>query len=317
MTTLATLLVLCGIGSAAYFYQKPKKNKRSLKFFLVVALLTSGYGLGISSDPLPPSPQPKEVVKTIVNDQPKKQAQRLEDKNEQLEEEIKQKQHELATNQATLESLTNTQTNQANASTSLTTLNNPTPDLSTLAYSGQEVIAINNNEPGFSAADLDTSKGAWQHYGDLDTLNRVTTADALLNKNLMPTQPRERLYINPTGWHNKKISSGWLYNRSHLIGFQLTGQNNNIKNLMTGTRQLNDPGMVDYENHIAQYLKQNPNNYVRYSVRPIFAGSELLARGVQLRAQSVNSSAVEFNVYIFNVQPGVTLNYNDGTSQVG
>ena len=86
---------------------------------------------------------------------------------------------------------------------------------------------------------------------------------------------------------------------------------------MTGTRQLNDPGMVDYENHIAQYLKQNPNNYVRYSVRPIFAGSELLARGVQLRAQSVNSSAVEFNVYIFNVQPDVTLNYNDGTSQVG
>lgn len=141
--------------------------------------------------------------------------------------------------------------------------------------------------------------------------------NALLNQSLMPTSKREALHVNPTGWHNKRISSGWLYNRCHLIGYQLTGQNNNLKNLMTGTRQLNDPDMLRYENEVADYIKQSPKNYVRYRVTPIFRGSELLARGVEMEGQSVFSNSVHFNVYIFNVQDGVKLNYTDGTSRIG
>jgi DNA-entry nuclease len=132
----------------------------------------------------------------------------------------------------------------------------------------------------------------------------------------MPTVKRTELTWNPTGWHNKKIASGWLYNRSHLIGYQLSGQNNNPKNLITGTRELNAPEMLAHEDDIAYYLKQNPNGYVRYRVTPIFRGNELLPRGVQMEAQSVGSNAVHFNVYIFNVQSGVTLNYQDGTSRI-
>ena len=133
----------------------------------------------------------------------------------------------------------------------------------------------------------------------------------------MPRSEREPLYVNPTGWHNKRISSGWLYNRCHLIGYQLTGQNNNLKNLITGTRQLNDPDMLKYENRVADYIKASGNHYIRYRVTPIWRGNELLARGVQMEAQSIGDNSVRFNVYIFNVQPGVALNYKDGTSRVG
>lgn len=132
----------------------------------------------------------------------------------------------------------------------------------------------------------------------------------------MPTKAREPLYWNPTAWHNKKISGGWLYNRSHLIGYQLTGQNNNPKNLITGTRQLNDPGMLKYENQVASYLKSSSRHYIRYRVKPIFRGRELLARGVEIEAQATGSNAVRFHVYIFNVQDGVKLNYSNGTSLV-
>lgn len=110
---------------------------------------------------------------------------------------------------------------------------------------------------------------------------------------------------------------GWLYNRCHLIGYQLTGQNNNLKNLMTGTRQLNDPDMLRYEDEVADYLKESNSNYVRYRVTPVFRGNELLARGVEMEGQSVKSNSVHFNVYIFNVQEGVSLNYATGTSKVG
>lgn len=183
-------------------------------------------------------------------------------------------------------------------------------------YQGQKVITINRNRPTFSKKALSTKKGAWQSYHNLDSLNRAGEADALLNKRLMPTKAREPLNWNPTAWHNKKIAGGWLYNRSHLIGYQLTGQNNNPKNLITGTRQLNDPGMLQYENQVASYLKSSSRHYIRYRVKPIFRGRELLARGVEMEAQSTGSNAVRFHVYIFNVQDGVKLNYSNGTSVV-
>ena len=186
-----------------------------------------------------------------------------------------------------------------------------------LNYSGKDIVTVNGNKPSFSKATKSKSKGPWQKYSNLDYLNRAHAANALLNSRLMPRSEREPLYVNPTGWHNKRISSGWLYNRCHLIGYQLTGQNNNLKNLITGTRQLNDPDMLKYENRVADYIKASGNHYVRYRVTPIWRGNELLARGVQMEAQSIGDNSVRFNVYIFNVQPGVTLNYKDGTSRVG
>lgn len=188
--------------------------------------------------------------------------------------------------------------------------------LAQLDYQGQQVIIVNNNQPTFTKDDLDTSKGSWQNYAALDRYNRATGANALLNKSMMPTAKREPLHVNPSGWHNKKVNGKYLYNRSHLIGYQLSGQNNNWKNLITGTRSLNDPAMVKYEDQIADFLKGLPSQYVRYQVIPIYRGDEAVARGVHVEAQSVGSNAVQLNVYIFNVQDGVNINYRDGTSQV-
>lgn len=178
------------------------------------------------------------------------------------------------------------------------------------------VRVVNHNNPGFSKATLSTKHGAWQRYGNLDGYNRATAANALLNRKLMPKGQREALYVNPTAWHNKKIKTGWLYNRCHLIGYQLTGQNNNLKNLITGTRQLNDPGMTTYENRVAAYLKASPKHYVRYRVTPVFKGHELLARGVKMQMQSVGSNKIRYNVYLPNTQSGMRLNYATGYSKV-
>ncbi|WP_241559473.1 DNA/RNA non-specific endonuclease [Lacticaseibacillus hulanensis] len=182
-------------------------------------------------------------------------------------------------------------------------------------YHSKQIITVNGNRTDFSAKDL-KSKKAWATYSNLDHYNRATMAQANLNYKLMPKKDRQPLYIDPTGWHNKKISGGYLFNRSHLIGFQLTGQNNNMKNLITGTASLNTPSMEHYENQVAAYLRKNHKNYVRYRVQPIFRGKELLARGVHMEAQSLGSKAIAFNVYIFNVQKGVKLDYRTGNSVV-
>lgn len=183
-------------------------------------------------------------------------------------------------------------------------------------YSGTQTIDVNNGEPVFTETDLSTTNGSWETYGNLDALNRPTDAEALLNLAMQLKEKREPLTFDPTGWHNKKLKNGYLYNRSHLIGFQLSGENNNPKNLITGTRQLNSPEMLRFESDINYYLEQNPDAFVRYSVVPIFKDNELVARGVHLQAQSIGSDAIKFNVYIHNIQDGVTINYSDGTSQV-
>jgi DNA-entry nuclease len=194
--------------------------------------------------------------------------------------------------------------------------NQTNQELANSTYSGQITIEVNGNKPSFTSADLSTKQGAWQTFGNLDTLNRPTDAEALLNLAMQPTEKREALTVKPTGWHNKKLKKGYLYNRSHLIGFQLSGENNNPKNLITGTRQLNDPEMLRYEDEINDYLEAHPKDFVRYSVIPVFKDQELVARGVHLQAQSINSTSVSFNVFIYNIEDGVTINYTDGTSVV-
>jgi DNA-entry nuclease len=189
-------------------------------------------------------------------------------------------------------------------------------DLANMDYNGQQQITVNDNNPGFPAEEL-TVRTPWEKYADLDGLNRVVEADALLNQSLMPKAKREPLVWNPTGWHNKKMPDGkFIYNRSHLIGYQFTGQNNNPKNLMTGTVSLNNPEMLVNEDTIAAYLKESPKHYVRYSVKPIYRGNELVARGVWMRAQSLTDQRIRLNTYIFNVQNGMKIDYATGYSQI-
>lgn len=189
-------------------------------------------------------------------------------------------------------------------------------DLVKMDYNGQQQITVNDNNPGFPAEEL-TVRTPWEKYADLDGLNRAVEADALLNQSLMPKVKREPLVWNPTGWHNKKMPDGkFIYNRSHLIGYQFTGQNNNPKNLMTGTVSLNNPEMLVNEDTIAAYLKESPKHYVRYSVKPIYRGNELVARGVWMRAQSLTDQRIRLNTYIFNVQNGMKIDYATGYSQI-
>ncbi|EOA8345827.1 DNA/RNA non-specific endonuclease [Enterococcus hirae] len=179
----------------------------------------------------------------------------------------------------------------------------------------KQVEIVNHNQPSFSEKELSLELGAWQRFYKLDRLNRVGEANAMLHKSMMSTEKRERLYIDPTGWKQKKMKNGdYLYNRCHLIGFQLTGENNNPKNLITGTRSFNTPGMVEYENQVAEYLRKT-GNHVRYRVTPHFKGDELVARGVQLEAQSIEDNQISFNVYIHNTQEGYTIDYLTGSSR--
>lgn len=282
-------------------------NKRKFVtiFSSFLMLLTlSGCSNAQSSQGTVLAKAPKTVVK--YNRTAKIKATKIEAKNRKTEQKIKTLDKKIAKLRRQLKKYSS-----AHAVESVSAAK-----LATLTYTGKDTITVNNNDPSFSKTDLSTADGAWQRYGNLDGLNRVTTANALLNKSLMPNSPREPLHVDPTGWHNKRIAGGWLYNRCHLIGFQLTGQNNNLKNLMTGTRQLNDPDMLRYEDEVAEYLKESGNNYVRYRVTPVFRGDELLARGVEMEGQSVSSNTVHFNVYIFNVENGVRLNYATGTSRI-
>ncbi|EBH4247524.1 DNA-entry nuclease [Listeria monocytogenes] len=189
------------------------------------------------------------------------------------------------------------------------------PSLANETFHGNQVISVNNQIPVFTKEELSLKDGAWQKFSDLDSLNRVGEANAMLHNSMMPKDDREPLYVNPTGWKNKKTKTGWLYNRAHLIGFQLTGENNNPKNLMTATRSLNTPCMLEYENRVADYLHET-NNHVRYRVTPIFKDNELVARGVEMQAQSIEDDELQFNVYIFNVEEDMEINYQDGTSKV-
>ena len=282
-------------------------NKRKFVtiFSSFLMLLTlSGCSNAQSSQGTVLAKAPKTVVK--YNRTAKIKATKIEAKNRKTEQKIKTLDKKIAKLRRQLKKYSS-----AHAVESVSAAK-----LATLTYTGKDIITVNNNDPSFSKTDLSTADGAWQRYGNLDGLNRATTANALLTTSLLPNSPRASLHAAPTRRHHKRIAGGWLYNRCHLIGFQLTGQNNNLKNLMTGTRQLNDPDMLRYEDEVAEYLKESGNNYVRYRVTPVFRGDELLARGVEMEGQSVSSNTVHFNVYIFNVENGVRLNYATGTSRI-
>ena len=178
---------------------------------------------------------------------------------------------------------------------------------------------INNNVPYFIEDEITTE--VFELYSELDGLGRCGVAYANICKELMPTEPRGEIgMIKPTGWHTVKyndlIDGNYLYNRCHLIGFQLAGENANEKNLITGTRFLNVEGMLPFENQIANYVKST-DNHVLYRVTPIFDGDNLVASGVLMEAYSVedDGTGVQFCVYCPNVQPGIVIDYKTGDSK--
>ena len=187
------------------------------------------------------------------------------------------------------------------------------------AYSGEPFVVLNDNMPLFTNEDYTTQ--SYETYEDLDALNRCTLTISCIGRDLMPTEDRGNIgQVKPTGWVTTKydfVDGKYLYNRCHLIGFQLTGENANERNLITGTRYMNVDGMLPFENMVADYVKET-GNHVLYRVIPVFEGSELVARGVTMEAWSVedNGEGICFYVYVYNVQPGVEIDYATGESRL-
>lgn len=186
-------------------------------------------------------------------------------------------------------------------------------------FSGEPYVVINGNQPEFSQAEI--TDRSFEYYADLDSLNRCGAALACIGQDIMPTQERGSIgQVKPSGWQTVKydfVDGKYLYNRCHLIGYQLTGENANERNLITGTRYMNVEGMLPFENMVADYVKET-GNHVMYRVTPVFEGEELVARGVQMEGWSVEDQGegICFNVYVYNNQPGVIIDYTDGTSQM-
>lgn len=184
----------------------------------------------------------------------------------------------------------------------------------------QPYVDVNGGIPYFDETDRSRTD-PFEDYSELDGLGRCGTAYANICVELMPTEDRGEIgSVRPSGWHTVKyndlISGNYLYNRCHLIGFQLAGENANEKNLITGTRYLNIDGMLDHENAIADYVDANPENHVLYRVTPIYEGDQLVAKGVLMEAWSVEDggSGICFCLFAWNVQPGIGINYETGDS---
>ena len=186
-------------------------------------------------------------------------------------------------------------------------------------YNNQKYVFINGNIPEFDEKYYTTN--SFEYYSDLDILGRCGVAFANIGIDLMPTKEREEIgMIKPSGWQISKydfIDGKYLYNRCHLIGYQLTGENANPKNLITCTRSMNAKTMLEWENTVASYIKKT-NNHVLYRVTPIFKNNNLVATGVQMEAESVEDKGrgIKFNIFIYNVEDGVEINYLDGTNKL-
>lgn len=184
------------------------------------------------------------------------------------------------------------------------------------AFFGEPYISINQNVPEFTQPL--TTEG-YEYYSPLDALGRCGYAMACIGPELMPDEERGSIgQVKPSGWQTVKydsIDGKYLFNRCHLIGYQLTGENANEENLITGTRYLNIEGMLPFENMVADYIKET-GNHVLYRVTPVFDGNNLVARGVQIEALSVedNGEGISFHVYCYNNQPGIVINYENGES---
>lgn len=185
-------------------------------------------------------------------------------------------------------------------------------------YSDQMYVELDSNQPDFTSKDL--KRRSYESYSKLDALGRCGTAEANIGKDIMPTKKRGSIgMVKPTGWQTVKYSNvdgKYLYNRCHLIGYQLTGENANEKNLITGTRAMNVDGMLPFEDMIADYVKET-GNHVLYRVTPVYEKNNLVAKGVQMEGMSVEDKGkdIKFNVFVYNVQPGISIDYKTGKSK--
>jgi len=186
-------------------------------------------------------------------------------------------------------------------------------------YEGKPYVVLKENVPDFTEEDLTTK--VFEDYCPLDFLGRCGPAMANIGREIMPAEERGSIgMVKPTGWHTVKydvVQDKYLYNRCHLIGYQLSGENANERNLITGTRYMNTEGMLPFENKIADYVRKT-GNHVLYRVTPVFEGDDLLAKGVQMEAMSVEDGGqgILFHVFCYNVQPGVEIDYRDGSSRL-
>lgn len=186
------------------------------------------------------------------------------------------------------------------------------------AYAGNSFVILDGNKPSFSKQDRERTD-AFETYSNLDKLGRCGVAYANICKELMPTEERGAIgMVKPTGWHTVKydnVEGKYLYNRCHLIGYQLAGENANEKNLITGTRYLNVTGMLKFEDRVADYVKAT-DHHVLYRVTPVFEGDNLVATGLEMEAYSVEDcgKGVSFHVFVYNIQPGITIDYATGES---
>lgn len=184
------------------------------------------------------------------------------------------------------------------------------------AYDGSPYVYVNDGEPAFTGEERAAAAGT-EFYGELDALGRCTTTFAVVGVETMPTEERGSIgEVRPTGWKMGKydfVDGKYLYNRCHLLGFQLTGENANVCNLITGTRYMNVDGMLPFENAVADYVHAT-GNHVLMRATPVFDGDDLVARGVHMMAESVEDGGdgVAFNVFVYNVQPGVVIDYRTG-----
>lgn len=214
---------------------------------------------------------------------------------------------------------------QSSATPTAKNIGNQSKDLVAKDYTGTQTMPVENNQPDFKQHDLATKKGSWLNLSRQDWLGRPKQANAMLNRSQMPTEKRIRLTVKTPGYHvyhlNQNGQSNYLYNRSQLIGYQLTGLNNDARNLITGTTALNvahqfdqQKSMADYENAIASYLRQSDHHFVRYRVTPLYRDVERVPRGIEMEAQSIGDDRIKFHVYIFNSQPEWQINYYTGTA---
>ena len=184
-------------------------------------------------------------------------------------------------------------------------------------YSGNPYVSVNNNVPYFTEDEM--TEHSFEIYSDLDQNGRCGVAYANIGLDLMPSEERGQIgQIKPSGWHTIKydiVDGKYLYNRCHLIGYQLSGENANEKNLITGTRYLNIQGMLPFENMVADYVKET-GNHVLYRVTPMYEGDNLVSKGVLMEAKSVedDGAGILYNVFVYNVQPGIEINYATGES---
>lgn len=185
-------------------------------------------------------------------------------------------------------------------------------------YAGDAYVEVNGNEPFFTESELTTE--SYEYYSELDSLGRCGVCISSVGTDIMPTEERGEIgNVKPTGWHTVKyagiVDGNYLYNRCHLIAYQLAGENANVSNLITGTRYMNMNGMLPFENMVADYVRES-GNHVMYRVSPVFEGNNLVADGVLIEAKSVEDSGagISFNVFCYNVQPGIVIDYATGES---